>query len=131
MEHGGADTPSSPDTRDPALANEPADADTPSPAAERDPALANEPADADTPSCPGNEGGEALADRLPVELTVELGRIQLTAAEFLELEAGDVLTLDHPTAVPLDLRVGDRLLGRGQLVDVEGEAGVQVLEIYD
>jgi type III secretion system YscQ/HrcQ family protein len=73
---------------------------------------------------------QAVAESLPVELTVELGRLELTATQLMELEAGDVLTLDRPTALRVDLRVGQRLVGRGELVDVEGEAGVRLLEVF-
>jgi type III secretion system YscQ/HrcQ family protein len=72
-----------------------------------------------------------VARQLPVELVIELGRVQLTAAQVMVIETGDVLTLARAVGTTVDLRVGERLLGRGELVDVEGEAGVRVVEVFD
>ena len=49
----------------------------------------------------------------------------------MELGVGDVVTLRRGLTSPLDLRVGAKLIGRGELVDVEGEVGVRLLEVYD
>jgi len=73
----------------------------------------------------------SVAEGLPVELRVELGRLTLSAAELLELEPGDALALGRPVGGAVDLRVGDRLVARGELVEVEGEVGVRVLEVFD
>lgn len=81
-------------------------------------------------STPKTESAE-LAEQLPVQIVVELGRLQITAAQVLDLEQGDVLTLDRPLVAAVDLRVGDRLIARGDLVDVDGEAGVRLTEVYD
>lgn len=71
-----------------------------------------------------------LAQDLKLELAVELGRLQLSAAQLLALEPGDVLALDRPLRAAVDLRVGDRTIARGELCDVEGEAGVRLLEVF-
>jgi type III secretion system YscQ/HrcQ family protein len=81
-------------------------------------------------STQGTEHPSRLADDLPVEVVVEVGRLQLTGAQVLELGTGDVLTLDRALG-PVELRVGDRLIARGELVDVEGEAGVRLSEVFD
>jgi type III secretion system YscQ/HrcQ family protein len=81
-------------------------------------------------STPETESTE-LAEQLPVQIVVELGRLQITGAQVLDLEQGDVLTLDRPLVDAVDLRVGDRLIARGDLVDVDGEAGVRLTEVYD
>ncbi|MCA9668827.1 MAG: type III secretion system cytoplasmic ring protein SctQ [Myxococcales bacterium] len=78
-----------------------------------------------------SEGDATLTDALPVELVVELGRLHLRGAQALDLQVGDVLTLPRPLQGGVELRVGGTLVGRGELVDVEGEAGVRVLEIAD
>jgi type III secretion system YscQ/HrcQ family protein len=72
-----------------------------------------------------------LAGQLPVELVIELGRVRLSAAQVMTLGTGDVVTLERDVGAAVDLRVGDRLLGRGELVDVEGDAGVRVVEVFD
>jgi flagellar motor switch/type III secretory pathway protein FliN len=77
-----------------------------------------------------SEHRSRLADDLPVEVVVEVGRLHLTGAQVLELGPGDVLTLERPLG-PVELRAGDRLIARGELVDVEGEAGVRLSEVFD
>jgi type III secretion system YscQ/HrcQ family protein len=73
----------------------------------------------------------ALAEGLSVELVLELGRVQLTGAQVMDLVPGDVLTLDRPLAGAITIRASGKLIARGELVDVEGEAGVRLLEVYD
>lgn len=72
-----------------------------------------------------------LAEALPVELVVELGRAKLTGAQVLDLEIGDVVALERPLAGLVDLRVGGKLVARGELVNIDGEAGVRLTEVYD
>jgi len=71
---------------------------------------------------------EAIAS-LPVELVVEAGRLELQVQELTRLQAGDVVTLAGPVLGLVDLRTRDRLVARGELVDVEGRRGVRVLEV--
>lgn len=47
-----------------------------------------------------------LAERLPLELSVELGKTQLTMSEAAQLGVGDVLRLDQPVRKPLSARIG-------------------------
>lgn len=74
---------------------------------------------------------DTLVEELPVELVVELGRVELTGAQVLELDLGDVLALERPLAGRVDLRVSGRLIARGELVNIDGEAGVRLVEVFD
>lgn len=73
---------------------------------------------------------EDVLAELPLALTVELGRIALTAQQALELQPGQTLLLGRRPGDPVELRAGAKLLARGDLVDVEGELGVRLVEIY-
>jgi len=73
----------------------------------------------------------AIAEELELEVVVELGRARLSAAQLLELNPGDVLTLERPLDAPLELRVGDRLVAKGELVQVDGETGVRLTQLYE
>lgn len=66
---------------------------------------------------------------LPIEIAVECGQLELTVEEASRLRAGDVLRLGEPLSGEVSLTVGRRRIGRGRLVDVEGELGVELLEI--
>jgi len=80
---------------------------------------------------PGEGGGGSGLEvgALPVRVVVEAGRLQLPVELLAGLRIGDVLTLPEPVLGPVELRAGGRLLGRGELVDVEGQRGVRVLEL--
>lgn len=81
----------------------------------------------------GNNSGEVLefssAADLPVTITAEAGRVDLTVAQMAGLRAGDVLTLPQTLMGPIELRAGDRLFARGELVDVEGMRGVRLAQV--
>jgi len=72
---------------------------------------------------------ELLAD-VPVEISVELGRVKLSLREVLaRLGPGSVLTLDRLTGEKLDIRVNDHLVARGEAVAVGDRYGVRVTEV--
>jgi type III secretion protein Q len=60
---------------------------------------------------------------------VELARVELTVAQLASLRAGEVLTTGTMVGTQVALRAGDRVVARGELVDVEGELGVRILEL--
>lgn len=68
-------------------------------------------------------------DEVPVELAIEVGRLALTVGELGALAPGAVLATGLPTGHPITLRVGARVVARGELVVVEGEVGVRITEV--
>jgi flagellar motor switch protein FliN/FliY len=76
------------------------------------------------------QGGDLrrLRDVL-VELTVEIGRTQMTVGETLELRPGSVVTLERMAGEPVDLLVNGRRIARGEVVVVDEEFGLRVTEI--
>ena len=72
---------------------------------------------------------EPLLGDIPVNMVVELGRVQLTADEVIRLRAGHLIELGRSPADPVDLVVNGRLLARGELVEIEGALGVKILSL--
>lgn len=72
---------------------------------------------------------KARTAELPVLLEVELARVEITVGELARLEPGAALPLAIDRRGVVTLRVGDRALGRGELVDVDGAVGVRVLTL--
>ncbi len=70
----------------------------------------------------------ASAD-LPITLTVELGRLSLSLSRLANLKPGDVLGLMRNSTEPIELTSGDRLVARGELVQMDQELGVRILQI--
>lgn len=73
----------------------------------------------------------SLPDNAHVELTVALGTTQLSLRQVAELSVGQILSLERPLAGPFELRAAGRLVGKGELVDVDGELAVRIVSVGD
>lgn len=76
----------------------------------------------------GLEVDEPL-DALLVDLSVRCGSLKLSLGELRQLAPGVVLNVDGYDAGMAGLYYGDRQIGHGQLVDVDGRLGVQLSRI--
>ena len=65
----------------------------------------------------------------PVVVRVEIGAVSMPARDWASLQSGDVIETGRRIAEPVVLRVAGREVGKGELVNVEGEVGVRVREI--
>lgn len=72
---------------------------------------------------------------VPVEVVVSVGKARPLIRDLVSLGENAILTLDKRVEDPVDLYVGDRLVARGQLEELEGDqAGqlaVRLTEIAD
>ncbi|QCO55718.1 hypothetical protein EOK75_08160 [Pseudorhodobacter turbinis] len=59
--------------------------------------------------------------QVPIEITISVGRARPQVKELLKLERDAVLALDRRVDDPVELWVGDRLIARGELEEMEGE----------
>jgi type III secretion system YscQ/HrcQ family protein len=76
--------------------------------------------------------GEATAskpavDTLPLRLHVVMGEKEFTLAEVQSLAPGAIVELETSKSEPVRLMVNGKILGEGELVDVEGSLAVRVL----
>jgi flagellar motor switch protein FliN/FliY len=76
-----------------------------------------------------SRSGIDLLAGLRMNVTVELGRTELTVAEVLGLGPGSVVELDRLAGEPVDILVNDRLVARGEVVVVDENFGVRVVEV--
>ena len=67
--------------------------------------------------------------QLPVRLEVELAQVEVPLAEIARLEPGAALPLGLDRRGLVTLRVGERAVARGELVDVDGAVGVRILSV--
>lgn len=72
---------------------------------------------------------------VPIEITVSVGKARPLIRDLVGMAENTVLTLDKRVEDPVELYVGDRLVARGQLEELDGEnAGqlaVRLTEIAD
>jgi len=72
---------------------------------------------------------------VPIEITISVGKARPLIRDLLKLGRDSVLPLDKRVEDPVELYVGDRLVARGELEELEGEqAGqlaVRLIEVAD
>jgi len=73
----------------------------------------------------------ALPDEAHVELIVQLGTTRLTLRQLAELAPGAIVALGRPLSGPFEVRAAGRLIGHGELVDVDGEVGVRIVSLQE
>lgn len=64
--------------------------------------------------------------QVPIEITISVGKTRPQVRDLLRLERDAVLTLDRRVDDPVELFVGDRLIARGELQELEGEQAGQL-----
>ena len=64
---------------------------------------------------------QTALSRVPVEITISVGRAHPTVAELLTLKRDAILPLDRGVGDPVELYAGDRLIARGELQEIEGD----------
>ena len=73
----------------------------------------------------------ALADDATLEVTVQLGTTRLSLRQLGELAIGQIVPLGRPLAGPYEVRAAGRMVGQGELVDIDGELGVRIVSIAE
>ena len=66
---------------------------------------------------------------LDMNVSVELGRTQMTVAQVLNIGPGSVVMLHRLAREPVDILVNDRVVARGEVVVVEENFGVRVVSV--
>jgi flagellar motor switch/type III secretory pathway protein FliN len=64
----------------------------------------------------------------PLVVRVEIGAVTMTVREWASLGAGDIIPLGRRVSDPILLRAAGLEIGRGELVEIEGELGVRIRE---
>jgi flagellar motor switch protein FliM len=93
---------------------------------ELDMARDNEGADVDDENQP--DGSDLLGD-VPLQIAVELARVPVTAQQVVGMRPGQVIELNRGPGEPVELSVNGKVVGRGELVEVEGQLGVRILTL--
>jgi len=65
---------------------------------------------------------------VPIEVEVELDRRVLSVREILELEEGSVIGMTRSAGENIDLYVGGKLMGYGEIVLIENCIGVRITD---
>ena len=72
---------------------------------------------------------------VPIEITISVGKARPLVRDLVAMGEDAVLTLDKRVDDPVELFVGDRLIARGELEELEGDEqgqlAVRLTEIVD
>jgi flagellar motor switch protein FliN len=78
---------------------------------------------------PAASGIDFVLD-VPVRLSVELGRAQISIRDVVNIGRGEIIELDGTPGAPLDVRVNGVLIGRGEVVVIDEERlGLRFVEV--
>ena len=64
--------------------------------------------------------------QVPIEVTISVGKARPLVRDLLRLSRDAVLALDRRVDDPVELYVGDRLIARGELQELEGDNSGQL-----
>ena len=71
---------------------------------------------------------EVILD-VPVTLSLEVGRTEMSVGNLLRLSQGAVVELDRNAGEPLDVMVNGALVARGEIVVVNDKFGIRLVDI--
>jgi flagellar motor switch protein FliN/FliY len=81
------------------------------------------------------QGQQNPFTQVPIEITISVGRARPLIKDLLNLQSDSVLPLDRRIEDPVELYIGDKLIARGELQEMDGEhAGqlaVRLTEVAD
>ncbi|MFO1174636.1 MAG: FliM/FliN family flagellar motor switch protein [Paracoccaceae bacterium] len=64
--------------------------------------------------------------QVPITITISVGRARPAVRDLLRLRREAILPLDSRVDDPVELYVGDRLIGRGELTELDGDRAGQL-----
>lgn len=68
-------------------------------------------------------------DEIPLNVVIEVGRIQMSVKKLLELQPGNMLDLDiHPES-GVDMVINGKRIARGELLKIGDSLGIRILEL--
>ncbi len=70
-----------------------------------------------------------VAADVPVQVVAVLGKKSVSMRDLAKMRLGSVVELNRPLNEVVDLVAGNRLIAKGELVDVDGKMGVRIIKM--
>lgn len=82
---------------------------------------------------PNQEGASEIKDFLdvPMKITFELGRKNMQVREVLRLKQESLVEIPKSAGENLDIYINGELIGYGEILDIEGTAGIRLTDLYE
>lgn len=85
----------------------------------------------DDKSCNNAKCDMDLILDIPLDVTVELGKVKMLVNELLQLGQGSVIELSKQAGDPLDIYVNNKLVAKGEVVILDEKFGIRVSDIIN
>jgi len=82
-----------------------------------------------TPTSVGKQLELDIFKNIPITVSVELGRAQISLKEMYELTEGSIIELERLVGEPLDLVVNGQIIAHGEVVAIDNNYGLRVTQI--
>ena len=66
---------------------------------------------------------------IPITLSVEVGTTTLKLRDLMRLSQGSVLELDRGVGEPMEVKINDTVIAKGEIVSVGDKLGISVTDI--
>ena len=66
---------------------------------------------------------------IPLELSVEFGKVKIVINDLIQLGQGSIIELDKSVGDPLEIYINGKLIARGEVVVVDEKFGIRVTDI--
>jgi flagellar motor switch protein FliN/FliY len=66
---------------------------------------------------------------IPLDISVELGKVKILVNDLLQLGQGSIVDLEKPAGEPLDIYVNAKLVARGEVVVVDEKYGIRIIDV--
>ena len=66
---------------------------------------------------------------IPITLSVEVGTTTLKLRDLMRISQGSVLELDRGVGEPMEVKINDTVIAKGEIVSVGDKLGVSVVDI--
>jgi flagellar motor switch protein FliN len=66
---------------------------------------------------------------VPIEVSIELGKTELSIRRVLEIGPGSIIELDRTAGEPVDLVVNDKIVARGEVVVIDENFGIRITHL--
>jgi flagellar motor switch protein FliN/FliY len=67
---------------------------------------------------------------IPLRISIILGRREMKVRELLQLRPDSLLELPKSAGENVDILVNGRLIGYGEVLEMEGSAGIRLTDLY-
>jgi len=85
-----------------------------------------------SPAAPNGKSSAFMG--VPIEIIISVGKARPLVSDLVNLRRDSVITLDSKIDDPVEIFIGDRLIARGELQEMEaeeGQLGVRLTEVAD